>query len=174
MTGPRLGRRAGQAAPLASDLLAQRPEAGPELGGEEPGLLPGREVAALVELVVVDELGVCPLGPAPRRLILFAREYAHGNRDGDAFGIEKAAFVLPVETRRRDARVRHPIERDVVEDLVARQFAGRARGPVKGSGDRCGRLAISIIVVEKPGGQADWRIRNAVQGFAGATPCILA
>ena len=152
-----VGRSArARRAPLAvRSILAERSERRPELCGEELRLLPGREVAALVELVVVDELGIRPLRPTPRGLILLARKDAHGHRDGDALGVEKAALVFPVETRRRDPRVRQPVERDVVEDLVARQFAGGARGPVQSRGDRRGRLAVSIIVVEKPGGQAD-------------------
>jgi len=54
-------------------------------------LLPGREVAALVDLVVVDEIGVGLLGPAPRRLILLARKDSDDNGDGDALGVEEAA-----------------------------------------------------------------------------------
>ena len=110
---------------------------------------------AFVDLVVVDELGIRPLCPTPRRLILLAGKDAHGHRDGDALGVEKAALVFPIETRRRDPRVRQPVERDVVEDLVARQFARGARGPVQSRGDRRRRLAVSVIVVEQPGGQAD-------------------
>ena len=112
-------------------------------------------MAAPVDLVEVDEVGVRLLGPAARRLILLAGKDAHGHGDGDALGVEEATLVLPVETRRRDPRVRQPVERDVVEDLVTRQFARGARGPVQ-SGDDCrGRLAVGIVVVEKPGGQAD-------------------
>src|SRR6185437_7980334 len=103
----------------------------------------------------MDEFGVRALGPTPRGLILLARKNAYSHRNGDALGVEKAALVLPIETRRRDPRVCQPIKRDVVEDLVTRQFAGGARGPIQSRGDRRGRLAISIIVVEKPGGQAD-------------------
>jgi hypothetical protein len=86
---------------------------------------------------------------------LLARKDAYGHRNRDALGIEKATFVFPIETRRRDPRVRQPIQRDVVEDLVTRQFARGARGPVQSRDDRCGRLAVSIVVVEKPSGQAD-------------------
>ena len=122
---------------------------------EELRLLPGRKVPALVDLVVVDEFGIRPLRPTPRGLILLARKDAHGNRNGDALGVEEAALVFPIETRRRDPGVRQPVKRDVVEDLVTRQFAGGARRPVQGRGDRRGRLAVSVIVVEKPSGQAD-------------------
>src|SRR5215468_12754106 len=116
--------------------LAKRPEARANLFGKELWLFPGREVAALVDLVVVDEVGVGPLGPAPRRLILLAGKDAYGHRDGDALGVEEAALVFPIETRRRDPRVRKPVERDVVEDLLPRQFARGARSPVQSRQDR--------------------------------------
>jgi hypothetical protein len=80
-------------------------------------------VPTLVEFVVVDEFGIRALGPTPGGLILLARKNAHGHRNGDALGVEKATLVLPIETRRRDPRVCQPIKRDVVEDLVTRQFA---------------------------------------------------
>src|SRR5687768_12521742 len=73
---------------------------------EQARLFPRGEVAAFVELVVVDELRVCPLRPAPRCLVLLAGEHAHGHGNGDALGVEETALVLPVQTRRRDARVR--------------------------------------------------------------------
>jgi hypothetical protein len=38
----------------------------------------------------MDQVGKCPLCPAPRDGIEFVREDAHGNRVGDAFGIEIA------------------------------------------------------------------------------------
>ena len=60
--------------------LAKRPEPRADLVGEELRLLPGGEVAALVDLVEVDEVGVGLLRPAPRRLILLAGKDAHGNR----------------------------------------------------------------------------------------------
>src|SRR5215217_3221127 len=135
--------------------LAKRPERGANLRREQLRLLPRREVAALVDLDEVDEVGVGLLDPAPRRLILLAGKDAHGYRTRDALGVEKAALVFPVETRGRDARVRQPIKRDVVEDLVAGQFARGARRPVQSRDDRRRRLAVSIVVIEKPGGQAD-------------------
>ena len=82
-------------------------------------------MAAFVELVVMDEFGIRPLCPAPRGWIEFVREDAHGNRDGDAFGIEKSfAPILPVETGGRKRRVRQPGDGDVVEDVVAREAFG--------------------------------------------------
>src|SRR5215213_9618094 len=142
---PGLGRRGGGASPGAAQVphLAQRPEARANLVCEEVRLFPRREVPAPGDLVVVDEVRVGPLRPTPRGLILLAGKDAHGRRDGDTFGIEETALVFPIETRRRDPRVRQPIERDVVEDLVARQLARGARGPGQRRGDRRGRLAIS-------------------------------
>jgi hypothetical protein len=52
-----------------SVLFAQRLERGAHLGGEQVWLFPGREVAASVQPVVVDEVaGIRTLGPAPRGL----------------------------------------------------------------------------------------------------------
>jgi hypothetical protein len=58
--------------------------------------------------------------------IEFVREDAHGNRDGDAFGIKipKFAPILPIETSARNRRVRQPGDRDVVEDVVTREALG--------------------------------------------------
>jgi hypothetical protein len=47
-----------------------------------------------------------------------------GNWDRDAFNIEKAELVLPVEASRRDRRVRQPEQRDIVEDIVRREAFG--------------------------------------------------
>jgi hypothetical protein len=71
-------------------------------------------VAAFVELVVVDEVGIGPLCPTARGLILLTRKDTHSHWNGYALGVEKAALVFPIETGRRDSRVRQPIERDVV------------------------------------------------------------
>ena len=90
--------RATRARRVSSDRFAQRPEPRANFFGEELRLLPGGEVAALVELVVVDQFGIRPLRPAPRGWIELVREDAHGNRDGDALGVEEAQLVLPIET----------------------------------------------------------------------------
>src|SRR5262245_21993598 len=65
--------------------LAQRSKRRADLLREELRLFPRGEVTALVELVVIDELGIGALGPAPRRLIEFVGKDAHGNREGHAF-----------------------------------------------------------------------------------------
>src|SRR5438128_12549069 len=101
---------------------SQRPEGGTNLGGEEFRLLPGREVVALVDFVEVDEVGVGLLGPTPRRLIKLSREDAHGSRNRDALDVEEAELVLPVEPARGNPCIRHPGERNVVEELVWCEF----------------------------------------------------
>src|SRR6476469_7512798 len=109
----------------SAPLFAQRSEARANLFTKELRLLPRCEVAAFGELVVVDELGIRPLCPAPRGWIEFVREDAHGNRDGDAFGIEIAfAPIFPIQTGARKRRVRQPSDRYVVEDVVACKALG--------------------------------------------------
>jgi hypothetical protein len=56
-------------------------------------------VAAFVELVVMDEFGIRPLGPALWSGIELVREYAHGRRDNGVFdGEERSPPVLPIKT----------------------------------------------------------------------------
>src|SRR5882672_12493658 len=61
-----------------SDRLTQGPECGSELRAEKLRLLPGRKVAAFVELVVMDEVGIRPLRPTPRSRVDLVGESAHG------------------------------------------------------------------------------------------------
>src|SRR5262249_3617833 len=106
-------------------------------------------MTALVRLVVVNELGVGSLGPTPRSLILLAGKAAHSCRDLHASDVEKTALVFPVETGRRNACVRQPIQRDVVENLVTRHFAGVA-GRTAHSGNERGRwLAVTVTVIHQ-------------------------
>ena len=49
-----------------SDCVAEALEGRQNFFRKELRLLPGGEVSALVELVVVDELGIRALGPTPR------------------------------------------------------------------------------------------------------------
>ena len=108
-------------APLVSDGLPQRLECGAQLGAEQFRLFPSRKVSTFIDLIVVDELGICPLSPIPRRLVEFVREDAHGSRNGDALGTEEGELILPVKPCRRDPGVGQPVKRDVVEDIVARK-----------------------------------------------------
>src|SRR5258708_3335270 len=135
----------------------QRLERRAEVPHEELRLLPLREVAALVVPVVEDELGIGLLRPALRGLIELLREGAHARRNGDVLRREEREMALPVETGRRDGRVREPVERDVVEDVVPRQTLGLS---VEDADDE--RQA-ARVVVEHPGGQADGRVPDAVE-----------
>ena len=72
--------------------LAKRPEARADLFREQLRLLPGRKVPALVDLVVVDEIGIGLLRPTLRHLIELVR-----GREDLFFGWEfdAAAKKLP-------------------------------------------------------------------------------
>src|SRR5215510_7865650 len=129
-------------------LRAQRPEARANLFREDLGLLPGSEVTALVNLVVVDELGESLLRPAARSRIELVREDGHGNGDLDALGVEEPELVFPIQTARRNARVGQPGQRDVVEEVIACDAA-------RLSGKRtCDQLVAACVVVQQVAGQA--------------------
>ena len=73
----------------------------------------------------MDPFGIRLLCPTPWGWIEFVREDAHGNRDGDAFRIEVPfAPILPIEASAGKRRVRQPGDRDVVENVVAREAFG--------------------------------------------------
>ena len=48
---------------------------------------------ALIQLVVVDEFGICPLRPAPRGCIDLVGKDAHRSRDRDAFWAKKSSLL---------------------------------------------------------------------------------
>jgi hypothetical protein len=112
-------------------------------------LLPGREVPAFREPVVMDELGVGSFRPTPRGRIDLVRKGAHGDGDGDPFRGEKGQLAFLIETSRRNRRVRQPVERDVVEDVVSRKALGLT------GKDACDERVTARVVVEHPGGEAD-------------------
>src|ERR1700693_6653213 len=111
---------------LADRLSPKRTEARAKLFGKKLRLFPGSEMTALFHLVVVDESGIGPLCPTPRSWIQLVGKHADGYRDGDAFGIEIPEFapILPIETGTGKRRIRQPGDRDVVEDVVAREAFG--------------------------------------------------
>src|SRR5882757_9930085 len=104
---------------------------------------------AFLNLVVMNNFGIHSLSPAQRGWIEFVREDAHGNRDGHAFGGEIPEFVLPIETRAGKRRVRQPGDRDVVEDVVAREAL---RLSVKDARDE---LIAARVVIKEISRQAD-------------------
>src|SRR5688572_27438647 len=72
MTTSLVGRVAG----------AQRCKRGPDLLREQLRLLPGGEVAALVDLVPVDEVAEGLLAPTPWRAVDLGREHSDRDREG--------------------------------------------------------------------------------------------
>src|SRR5262245_55691595 len=131
--------------------------------GEYRRLLPRREVAALFRLVVIDQVGVRPLGPTPRRYELLSGKGADGRWELHAFHVEIPALVFPIETGGRDPGVRQPEQRDGVEDLVTSQFASGAGCPAHTRHERSRWLAAAVTVVHQIRGQGDRRVREAVQ-----------
>ena len=125
---------------------------------EDLRLLPGGEVAAFVDLVVVDELGIRPLRPALRGRIQLVGEDGHADRDLDALGVEEGQLALPVEPRRGDRRVRQPVVGDVVEDVVAREAAGL---PGEGARDELVAARRRGRASRRPGRPGSRRCRRA-------------
>src|SRR4051812_18944160 len=110
---------------------------------------------AFLDLVVVDQLGIRTLCPAPRRWIQLVRKDAYGDRNGHADALdseERRPLVLPIETRAGKRRVREPRDRDVVEDVVARQALGPS---VKHARDK---LVAACVVVKEISRQPNGRI----------------
>ena len=115
------------------------------------GLLKCGEVTAFGELVEMDEFGIGLLGPTEWGRIEFVGKNAHGNRDVDAFGIEVADFapVLPLESGAGKRRVRQPGDRDVVEDVVARETLGFSLKHA------CDQLIAACVVIKEISREAD-------------------
>src|SRR6185503_270192 len=78
--------------------LAQRSERRADLFREQLGLLPRREVAALVDLVEVDQVAIGSLDPSSGRTPDLPREDREGRGHGD-LALVGDARVLPVEPR---------------------------------------------------------------------------
>ena len=102
---------------------------------------------APVVLVVVDEVGVRLLGPAARNPVDLVGEGAHADRDLDALEGEEGQLVLPVQPRRGDPGVGQPEQRDVVQDVVAREVARPLQTLLEDLLDEAG-LAGPVAVVE--------------------------
>src|SRR5689334_2315209 len=100
---------------------AQAFEGSPHFLDEQVRLFPGREVAALGEAPIMEQLGIGLFGPALRRLVDLIGEGADGHRNLDAPDVEKAALVhmgiIPVKPRRGDGGVGQPVEGDIVEEI---------------------------------------------------------
>ena len=96
-------------------------------------------MAASVDLVEVDDVRVTRLDPAAWRPPDFARERREAERDRrgwqevTARGWGVRPVGLPVRPSRGRAGATQPVQRDVVEDVVAREVA---RGPPVDKGAR--------------------------------------
>ena len=132
--------------------LPERAEPHAQLGGVQLRLLPGGEVPAAVDLVVVDEVGVRLLRPAPRRLEELVGEDAHGHRDGDVPDVGEAAVpqVLPVRLRGETPVF---VSQNMVMLSRSRLGSGRPR-PRPRRRERSASVA-DRVVVEHVGRQAD-------------------
>jgi hypothetical protein len=112
-------------------------------------------VGALVVLVIAEKLGIRTFRPAARRSVDLVGEGADCHRNLDAPRIEEASHRrklpgVPVEARRRDRRVRQPVESDVVEDVVACQTFGLSVEHA------CDELVAARVVVNHPRREAHW------------------
>jgi len=107
-------------------------------------------VPAPVNLVVVDEFVIRPLCPTPRGFIVLAGKDAHSCWDGDIGCVIKIEVKFPIETSRRNRRVRQPVECEVVEYIVSCQVTCGVHtdgAPEHRRGDRRCRLAITVTVI---------------------------
>src|SRR5438445_12774223 len=86
-------------APRSSARFAEGSEAGPNLFREGLRLLPGGKVAALIELVVMNELGIGALRPAPRSLVELFGKRADGDRNGNMLRCKERKLAFPVKAR---------------------------------------------------------------------------
>src|SRR3954462_6154313 len=99
----------------------QRSESGSQLLTEDLRLFPRREVPALRQLVVMDELGIGPLRPTPRSLVDLLRKDTYGSRNGDAEVIEEGALVFRIERAAEPAVVLKQGEGNFAEMVAPRE-----------------------------------------------------
>src|SRR5215207_721454 len=97
-TDLRLAKRR-QGRTLGRGDLAERLERRAHLAGKQIGLLPGGEVAALVDLVEVTEVGIGRLDPAARGSPEFAGERGEADQDLDVRGSLAGRSGLAVPAR---------------------------------------------------------------------------
>src|SRR5215813_15611233 len=140
--------------------LTQCAERRAQLCREELRLFPGGEVASFAGFVEVDQVVVGLLGPAARSVDVLLRKHRDCRRQGEVGGgVEVSASygLLPVQPRRGRRRVREPVERGVVEPVVA------GDGAVGVSGKELGEVLVGgRVVVKEPGREADGGVGQAV------------
>src|SRR3954470_22134808 len=135
---------------FGSNRLAERPERRADLGAEQLRLIPRCEVAALVDLMEVDEVAIGTLYPASWRTPSLAGKDRECSGNG-YFPLVGDARVLPIEPPGGGPGVSHPVECDVVKDVVSCDVAERL--PVN---KEARDLLVAVpVVVKHPGCQAD-------------------
>src|SRR5258706_1579315 len=100
-------------------LMRVSTESGTQFLDEYRGLLEGGEMSAAGGFVPIGESRIDPLARQSRRSKQFAGENAHGDGQIEPLRREIGRETLIVEARRGRGGVGEPIERDVVEHLVA-------------------------------------------------------
>src|SRR5690606_23215214 len=144
----------------AISITARSPETFercPELLGKELRLFPGREMATPCRAVVIDQTWKGLFCAAFRCLITLVREGADGDRDLDPLRCKESELVFPIEPCRRHSGVGQPVERNVVEHIIARQAFFLS---VKYA---CDQLVAFCVVIEHPRGEANWGILHAIE-----------
>src|SRR5438445_10490406 len=91
--------RALSCAPRSSGRFAEGSEASPDFFREGLRLLPSGKVATLIELVVMNELAIGALRPAPRSLVEFFGKSADGDRNGNMLRCKERKLAFPVKAR---------------------------------------------------------------------------
>ncbi len=90
----------------------------------------------------------------------FVGEDADRERDRDVLGVEEVRLVLPVQASGGDPGVGQPVERDVVEEVVAREVA--LQPSLEDLLHQAG-LPGPVAVVERERREIDGRVRQSVQ-----------
>ena len=109
-------------------------------------------MAASFGFVEVDQVVVRLLGPAARRVDVLLGKHRDCGREGEVGGgveVSVSLGLLPVQPRRGRAGVGEPVERGVVEPVVARDGAEGVPGKQQGEVLVGGR-----VVVKEPGCRA--------------------
>src|SRR5258708_36483856 len=101
-------------------LSTKLSEALPHFGNEQLGLLKRSEVAALGNLVPVEELRIGLIGPHFRRYEKVALEDTHRNRQFEGHSGEILCETFVIEPCRGCRGVSQPVESDIVQHTVDR------------------------------------------------------
>src|SRR5580658_1008476 len=79
-------------------------------------------MTAFVQLVEINQLGICAYCPAFRSCINFIRENTYGNRDGNIPRVEETALcsqsAFPIEAGGRETRIGKPVQGNIVENII--------------------------------------------------------